>query len=627
LTLNVELRESAGIAVISRPDASLTEPWTELSRVARDLDPTALVRDYTIELRWPWFLYLTGSLAHLQQQFGFSTSYSSAARDRLAVWVAESASVAAALVGARRPALFSGVDALEERLAATGWDLSRRKLTVAQVRDTLAASALEHHANFSVPGAGKTTTALAVHLVTAEDLRLLVVAPKNAFPAWDQTLEDCLVAPYDRFVRLVGGREAIRKALSADPKRSIIGYGQLLRVPDLLSDHLATHKVHLILDESHRIKSGNETMTGAAALSLSPFALRRDILSGTPMPNGAVDLAAQFEFLWPADGLGPRIEASQRPGSVIRGLYARTTKNELDLPPLETDYVAIDMSDPQRVLYGLMADDALRQLRGSVRAGAVLSGANVSVMRLLQAAIDPQAAVRAILRAGDAGFADGDVLRTVCRLVLEEDVSPRMQAVEQHVRRLAAAGDKVVVWVPFLDTIDHLVERLSDLGAFSISGRVEAGEEDEVDTREWVVRRFHDDPRRMVLVANPAAGGEGISLHQVCHNAIYLGRTYNAAHFLQSRDRIHRLGLPDDVVTRIWIYEVTSSARFGSIDMSVRNRLDAKIQVMSEVLNDPDLRELSLESLSADPSLDDGFGFQDMVDLIRELGARVNETA
>ena len=32
------------------------------------------------------------------------------------------------------------------------------------------------------------------------------------------------------------------------------------------------------------------------------------------------------------------------------------------------------------------------------------------------------------------------------------------------------------------------------------------------------------------------------------NHAIYLDRTFNAGHFLQSQDRIHRLGLGDDVV-------------------------------------------------------------------------------
>ena len=152
-----------------------------------------------------------------------------------------------------------------------------------------------------------------------------------------------------------------------------------------------------------------------------------------------------------------------------------------------------------------------------------------------------------------------------------------------------------------------------------IHGGVPAGDDSDDDTREGIIRQFHRDPRRMVLVANPAAGGEGISLHQVCHNAIYIGRTYNAAHYLQSRDRIHRLGLSADTTTRITIVENTAPNRVGSIDLSVRRRLETKVAAMAAILDDHDLRELALESDLADPTLDDGITRRDLEDLILEL--------
>ena len=58
------------------------------------------------------------------------------------------------------------------------------------------------------------------------------------------------------------------------------------------------------------------------------------------------------------------------------------------------------------------------------------------------------------------------------------------------------------------------------------------------------IKRFHEYPNAFVLVANPAACSESISLHTVCHHAIYLDRNYNAGQYLQSEDRVHRLGLP-----------------------------------------------------------------------------------
>ena len=38
-------------------------------------------------------------------------------------------------------------------------------------------------------------------------------------------------------------------------------------------------------------------------------------------------------------------------------------------------------------------------------------------------------------------------------------------------------------------------------------------------------------------------------------NAIYLDRTYNAAEYLQSRDRIHRIGMPSNVEPNYYLIQ------------------------------------------------------------------------
>jgi hypothetical protein len=126
-----------------------------------------------------------------------------------------------------------------------------------------------------------------------------------------------------------------------------------------------------------------------------------------------------------------------------------------------------------------------------------------------------------------------------------------------------------------------VAQRLADLGADYIHGGVEAGSEEEEWTRESKVARFHKDPNAMVLVANPAACSEGISLHTVCHHALYLDRNYNAAQFLQSADRIHRLGLSPTQKTFI---EFVFSP--GTIDDSINRRLSFKIEQMEIALRD-----------------------------------------
>lgn len=71
----------------------------------------------------------------------------------------------------------------------------RRQLRPFQLRDLERLRTLKHGANFSVPGAGKTTVTYAVHaqarnagLVT----KLLVVAPSSAFSAWEEDAEEVL---------------------------------------------------------------------------------------------------------------------------------------------------------------------------------------------------------------------------------------------------------------------------------------------------------------------------------------------------------------------------------------------------------------------------------------------------
>ena len=58
-------------------------------------------------------------------------------------------------------------------------------------------------------------------------------------------------------------------------------------------------------------------------------------------------------------------------------------------------------------------------------------------------------------------------------------------------------------------------------------------------------------------------------------------RDYNAAGFLQSKDRIHRVGLPDNVVTHY--YYIVS---INSIDSIIDKKLNIKIERMEKVINE-----------------------------------------
>jgi hypothetical protein len=124
------------------------------------------------------------------------------------------------------------------------------------------------------------------------------------------------------------------------------------------------------------------------------------------------------------------------------------------------------------------------------------------------------------------------------------------------------------------------------------------------------------------IAVNPAAASEGVSLHRICHHAIYLDRTFNAAHYLQSEDRIHRFGLPPEQKTVIEIIEC-----IGTVDETVRARLGYKIGKMAEALEDSTLHP---DPIPLDPNdiedVDDystGLAPEDIEALLKDLSREV----
>ncbi len=599
--------------------------WSRVRESLLAFEPEARVVGRLIEVEWRTVLNAASELARQRERYGFATTYNDSAREQLVRYRDEARAVRSAQ-GTQRAVLSERE--LSDRLSSLGF--TRRDLKPYQRRDLMKMVGLPHGANFSVPGAGKTTVALAAHLLTkTPETHLLVVAPKNAFIAWDEVIEECLDPSHPRadvtpFVRLSGSPEQIRDLLTGEqiPSRLIVSYDQLIRSSRYLVPFLTRYPVHLILDESHRIKAGQGSQRGASSLSLAPLAARRDILSGTPLPNRIEDVVPQVDFLWPGQGLGQRVIASGRPHDVLGPLYVRTTKNELGLGPIRRQFLKVEMSAPQVALYGVVRSELLKRSAG-IRLGASvdLESARRSVLRLLQVSSNPLLVVKRLTDDEPEHYLyDDPTVEAIFLGIHAEGDSPKIRRACELARQLAGEGKKSVIWSAFTGNVERLATLLADLEATFIHGGVDTGSSVDPETREGRLKRFNDARSGcMVLVANPAAGGEGISLHHVCHHAIYVDRSFNAAHYLQSVDRIHRLGLPPEIVTDVHVLESVAPQGMGSIDYSVRRRLVDKLRVMSTVLNDEDLRQLMLEEDEAEPPLDWDVTNEDILDVIREL--------
>jgi SNF2 family DNA or RNA helicase len=388
----------------------------------------------------------------------------------------------------------------------------------------------------------------------------------------------------------------------------IISYQQLARIPEVIAAYCAKHRVFIFLDESHRIKSGTGKQTARAALSLSHLPIGKLIMSGTPMPQSTEDLIPQLTFLYPE-----LVTDGENVVDFIRPIYVRTNKKQLGLPPVTRQLVELPMAPMQNELYKLMKFEVAREAASalSIRSKQAFRSLGRSVARLLQFVSNPS------LLSSDIAFAHPALLAGV----LTEGDGPKLKYLFKRARTLARDGQKVLIWSSFVRNVEYVATRLADLGAVYIHGGVDAGDEGDDDTREGKIKLFHDDPNVRVLVANPAAASEGVSLHRVCHHAIYLDRTFNAAHYLQSEDRIHRFGLPPEQKTTIEIVEC-----IGTVDETVRYRLGYKINKMAEALEDSTLHP---DPIPLDPNdiedIDDystGLAPDDIEALLRDLSRK-----
>lgn len=605
-----------GILSVETPTSNTV--WERLKQSASAIGTDARITEQAVEISWPNVLDLLRDYGTRNQQrtYNFRFKPDAAAIIRIQDFAAAQRRIQEAQGSLTLTVTENDV---RSRLRALGFT---RDLKWFQVRDIRHLLSIQNGANFSVPGAGKTTVAFALHLLTSQpSSHVLVVCPKAAFPAWNEIVADTMDPDgvnNDAFQVLSGTGHAIETILTSGGRRFVINYDLLIQHPGIIGAYLARHPVHLILDESHRMKAGEASQRGALLLSLAPLPIRRDVLSGTPMPQSPSDLVSQLNFLWPGQGLGMQISGSRTPREVLGNLYVRTTKEELNLPARYTHFHQVGMGQGQLALYGLVRSESLRQL-SSIKSGAIdFASARKSVMRLLQLSSNPLLALRAIT-SDIAGVNSGLIDQ-----VIEDGPSPKMLAVAAKARELAQQGRKSVIWTIFTDTIEQMLLMLADLNPVALYGAVPSGSSSDPVTREGRLRRFHLDDDCMVMIANPAAAGEGISLHTVCHEAIYLDRSYVSTHFLQSIDRIHRLGLDKNEITNVHIFQTRAPQGLGCIDHSVSRRLATKVRAMQQLLDDRDLHQIAFDEENAAEPVEHDVDLQDIVDLVEELEGRVS---
>jgi SNF2 family DNA or RNA helicase len=417
---------------------------------------------------------------------------------------------------------------------------------------------------FDEQGTGKSLTMIAAFdvLIQRNDVDvLLIVAPKSMVPQW--------VSEFKRFVgdlyrlrMVVGSQAAKREALAVGADVIVLNYEAVASRREELRLLCRRSRVALAVDESFFVKNPSAGRT-IAVKELREWCTRAYVLCGTPAPNAAHDLVAQFDLVDFGFTFGSTPLATDRDEAAIearqamtaRGVYVRNTKRSVlpTLPGRSYAEVHLDMAPNQQRLYDAIAGQLIRDLQSTSDLTFRKNFANYLARR--------------------------EALMRICsnpRPLLEDiDETPtKLTALDELLKRyIDVDGEKVIVWSRYRFSLDTIRRRYGRYDPALIDGSVT-----DVDLRHEAVRRFQEDEACRLFVGNPAAAGAGLTLHRA-RIAVYESLSNQAAHFLQSLDRIHRRGQTRPVEYLILLCNQT-------LEEVEYRRLLGKADVQSDLLGD-----------------------------------------
>lgn len=476
--------------------------------------------------------------------------------------------------------------------------------------------------NFAVPGAGKTSIVYGAYAYLKSLPKdnpkyvdkLLVIGPLSSFYAWENEYFECFGDKISS--QRMSGDTTISRAqkvqhlYSDNPKElTLIYHGGLPDLENEIIDFLKQHKVMVIVDEAHRIKNA-EGVWGSSAIEIAKEASARIILTGTPVPNGYEDLYNLYRFIYPfkyqeilnihygqlkdmtKNTLSLNDERVLKFIDDISPYFIRIKKKDLNLPKPKDTHLLIKMDDYQREIYDFIEGKYISELSNNNGSTLRENLNKAKLIRLRQAATNPAMLLKSLKDSLDAddpnlhvteinneSIEDVEIFQKIVNYQSSYIPQKFLETIKIIESDILPKKGKVIIWTIFIQNAEELKNTLERSGIRTrlLIGRITQ------DEREETVKNFNNPEHNdfQVVIANPFCVSESISLHKGCHNAIYLERDYNAANFLQSKDRIHRVGLPEEVETNYY-YLISEH----SIDSVINERLDTKVERMEKIIDE-----------------------------------------
>lgn len=417
---------------------------------------------------------------------------------------------------------------------------------------------------FDEQGIGKTVTTLAAFDVLKEHGRtdcMVIVCPVTMMGGWKSEIEKFLPGKY-RIKTAEGTAEEKRKAALSPFDIFICNFEAVPSMVVVLKGVLGSRKATLTVDESFNVKN-KDAYRSVAVRELRDYCVKGFVMCGTPAPNSAVDVISQFDiadsgytfagFVPPKDEENRTLRINERIEQ--RGAYVRRLKEQVlpMLPGKNFRLMPIALTGRQAALY----EEARGQLELSLK-----SMDNTTFRKSLASYFQQRSALLQICacpEAVDPTFSD---------------TSAKVAALDTLVDEIVERDNKkLIIWSFYKASLQSLIVRYQKYSPVLLDGSSSAKE------RAEAVHLFQNDPSVQICIANPAAAGAGVTLH-AASDAAYVSFSNQAAHFLQSLDRIHRRGQKAENVN----YHLLVCR--GTIEESEVQRLREKEVRQHELLGD-----------------------------------------
>ncbi len=387
---------------------------------------------------------------------------------------------------------------------------------------------------FDEQGLGKSKIVISA---LCEDLKnkiidsVLILCKKTLVKTWKNEL---LKHSYLKTNVIVGSKQNRGRSFMHFSHFHIINYDSFVQELDKIKLFLGLYKFAIILDESQVIKNPSSRIT-KSVLDIKDLGVKRIIITGTPIANKPEDLWSQFYFLDNGETLGKDFKEFQKKFRIqlkgetslkkyenildsikqkINKISIRRTKNVLELPEKLYREVFVVLEKEQKRMYEKLRGELYLELK-DIDDNLILEKIDnylVKLLRLTQIASNPS--------------------------LLEEgykDTPAKFKELDKLIKDILDKNEKVIIWTSFRGNIRTLRKRYQDYGALMLFGEIPMAERDDI------IEKFMQNLEIKILIANPSAAKDGLTLTSA-NNVIYLDRSFKMDDYLQSQDRIHRIG-------------------------------------------------------------------------------------